>query len=106
MRPSTARPLPRFIKSINTLYSLFRCKDPPLVTVGTTNVQCLIYVFSIASNSGFGSTRYHANGIHYSVDTESQDDDSCSSNFREFTSTVETVEEEVQTGRLKILHLI
>jgi len=106
LRPDKVKPLPRFVKSISALQSLFNCEEPPKVTVRTSEVQFIVYGFADASKSGFGSSIEYTDGVYYRIGTWSQDDDSNSSNFREFANIVETIEEEVQAGKLKNTTLI
>jgi len=105
-RPKSVKALPRFVKSINALHSLFNCDDPPSVTVRTRDVQFIVYGFADASKSGFGASLEYVDGIHYRVGTWSSDEDSASSNFREFANIVETIEDEVSKGKLKNSTLI
>lgn len=105
-RPRSVRPLPRFSKSISALHTLFSCEDPPLVTVRTSDIQFIIYGFADASKSGFGASIAYVDSVRYRVGTWSNDEDDCSSNFREFANIVETVEEEVRSGRLQHSTLI
>ena len=106
LRPNTVKPLPRFLKSISALESLFSCREPPKVTVRTSAVQFIVYGFADASKSGFGSSIEYSDGVCYRIGTWSRDDDCNSSNFREFSNIVETIEEEVEAGKLKNTTLI
>jgi len=100
LRPSKVKSLPRFIQSVNALATLFKQEEPPVITVRTSNIQFIIYGFADASKSGFGASLEYADAVRYRVGTWSQDEDSCSSNFREFSNIVETIEQEVEAGRL------
>jgi len=106
VRPETVKPSIRFVKSIDALHSLFSCDEPPKVTVRTSDVNFIVYGFADASKSGFGASLEYADGLYYRVGTWSQDEDSCSSNFREFSNVVETIEEEIQKGKLRNSTLI
>jgi len=106
LRPKTVKALPRFIKSVDALHSLFSCEEPPSVTVRTADVQFIVYGFADASKSGFGASLEYVDGVRYRVGTWSSDEDNASSNFREFANIVETIEEEVANGRLKNSTLI
>jgi len=106
LRPKTVKALPRFRKSVDALQALFSCDEPPSVTVRTADVQFIVYGFADASKSGFGASLEYVDGVRYRVGTWSSDEDNASSNFREFANIVETIEEEVNNGRLKNSTLI
>jgi len=106
VRPAKVKPIPRFVKSIEALDSLFSEDEPPIVTVRASSIQFIIYGFADASKSGFGASLEYADSVRYRVGTWSQDEDSNSSNFREFSNIVETIEEEVEAGRLKNTTLV
>ena len=61
----------------------------------------IAYGFLDASGSGFGSTIAKENGITYRMGVWGRDEDSESSNWKEFQNVVEALEEESQTGSLK-----
>ena len=99
-RPKFIVPVPRFHKCLIALKKFFDKDFPPIITDRTSSVQLVIYGFVDASKSGFGSSMDYNGSIKYRIGTWGPDQDTESSNFREFCNLVETLEHEANMNRL------
>ena len=80
---------------------LFKSQQPLEVTVRSKKIIHLIYGFADASGTGFGSSLFSSKGIRIRVGVWGKDDDSEeSSNWKEFTNSVEALETEGKDGQL------
>jgi hypothetical protein len=93
-------PVPRLFQDLEFLTRFFEVEAPPRVMVRPANVVLVIYSFGDASGTDFGSTFTAPNGISYRIGVWDPDEAEESSNWREFTNVVESLEEEAKTGRL------
>ena len=100
-RPKIITVVPRFHQCLKALKIFFNKDSPPIITERTSSVQLVIYGFVDASKSGFGSSIDYGGTVKYRIGTWGPDQDSESSNFREFCNLVETLEHEAKLGRLK-----
>ena len=98
--PQRTRPVPRFRDDVFSLIELLSSPRPPLVTVRTNTVYEIFYGFGDASGKGFGSTRLTTKGIKYRIGLWGSDDESESSNWKEFENQVEALEQEARDGNL------
>ena len=98
--PVEVTPIPRFVRSIKALASFFLGESPPLVKVRSSRVSLIVYGFADASGGGFGATIDDGQNIRYRIGTWGSDSDNESSNWREFTNIVETLEEEAEAKKL------
>ncbi len=106
--------VPRMREDILALMKLSGGKLPPLRVVRPTGVANVFYGFADASGKQFGSTVSAAYGcsgrlakanpstkdLVYRVGVWSAAEEQESSNFKELSNLVETVEEETRRGRL------
>ena len=99
-RPKFIVPVPRFHQCLEALKIFFDKESPPIITERTSYVQLVIYGFVDASKSGFGSSIDYDGSIKYRIGTWGPDQDTESSNFREFCNLVETLEHEASMNRL------
>ena len=98
--PGTVQPVERFFDDLDFLTQFFSSKSPPKVMVRATCLHLVVYGFGDASGTGFGSTFTVANGISYRIGVWGPDESDESSNWKEFTNVVESLEEEAKSGRL------
>ena len=100
-RPESINLLPRFFTCLEALTLFFEVKDPPIITERSSEVNLLVYGFVDASKSGFGASIDYDNLVRYRIGIWGVDEQSESSNYREFANLVETLEQEFTEGRLK-----
>jgi hypothetical protein len=98
--PSSVRPVPRLFDDLKFLTQFFEPESPPKVTIRATRVLYVVYGFGDASGKGFGSTFTVPNGVSYRIGVWKSDELDETSNWKEFTNVVESLEEEAETGHL------
>ena len=99
--PLEVTPVPRFFDDLTFLSQFFASDSPPRVMVRSRLLVMVVYGFGDASGKGFGATFTVPNGISYRIGVWKPDESAESSNWREFTNVVESLEEEVESGRLQ-----
>jgi hypothetical protein len=110
--PLIVTPVPRLQDDVMCLLELFKSETPSIRCVRPTKCVWVVYGCGDASGSGFGSSfisgygpdpfyKHHDSEISYRVGVWSPDEDSSSSNFRELRNLVESIEHEVERGRLR-----
>ena len=105
-RPKEISLVPRFYSCLTALTLFFESETPPIITDRSTEINLLVYGFVDASKSGFGASLDYENNIRYRIGVWGPDEENSSSNFREFANLVETLEVEVNAGRLKNAYVI
>jgi hypothetical protein len=98
--PSTVKPVDRFFDDLVFLTRFFASETPPKVSIRAKSISMVVYGFGDASGKGFGSTFTVANGVAYRSGVWRPEESDESSNWREFTNVVESLEEEAASGRL------
>jgi hypothetical protein len=98
--PKKIKPVSRFKDDLFALSELMSCKEPPLVIVRSNSVYEMYYGFGDASGKGFGSTTLSSKGIKHRVGLWGSDDESESSNWKEFENQVQALEHEAEEGNL------
>ena len=99
--PKRVKAAVRLEDDAKAIWRLFSLETPPEVPVRVRAVLVAVYGFGDASGTGFGSTIQRSDGIGYRIGVWSESEtDEESSNWREFTNVVETLEEEAQSGSL------
>jgi len=93
-QPKKVKPVDRFFKCLKALTHFFELDIPPVITHRSTNVRLVAYGFVDASKGGFGASIDYGQFTKYRVGIWGADTDTESSNFREFSNLVETLEEE------------
>jgi hypothetical protein len=86
---------------VRALLECLSQETPPLVTLRSKSIYLVKYGFGDASGKGFGSTFGLKESISYRIGVWQSDHDGESSNWREFTNVVESLEEEASPGRLE-----
>ena len=99
--PEVVKPVPRFADDLGALCTLTNGVTPPLRLVRPNRVSSVCYGFGDASGSGFGSTYSNAGEIVYRHGVWGLDDEGRSSNWRELTNLVESLELEARESRLQ-----
>ena len=82
------------------MITLFDSDKPPLVTDRALSLQFVLYGFVGASKQGFGAILETDNKLKFRVGTWGSDSSEHSSNWREFTNLVDTLQEEAISGHL------
>ena len=100
-RPESVNLLPRFYSCLEALTLFFEAKDPPIITERSSELNFLVYGFVDASKSGFGASMDYNDSVRYRIGIWGSDEQSESSNYREFANLVETLEQEFVEQRLK-----
>jgi hypothetical protein len=98
--PKTIKPVSRFRDDIFALGELLSSDAPPLVVIRSSLVYKIFYGFGDASGKGFGSTMLSKRGIKYRIGLWGDDEESETSNWKEFQNQVEALEEEAREGHL------
>ena len=98
--PKLIKPVPRLFKDVEALSRMFQPESPPEITIRVSKVLFIYFGFGDASGVGFGSSLLSKEGLDYRVGIWSYAESEESSNCREFTNLVETMEEEAQSGNL------
>jgi hypothetical protein len=98
--PARVKAVPRLKDDLLALKTLTEGEIPPLRMVRPTTVRSVRYGFGDASGVGFGSTFSAPGSILYRHGIWGDDDSGRSSNWRELTNLVETLELEAMEGRL------
>ena len=98
--PGEVVPVQRLFEDLVFLAQFFKSDSPPRVMVRSRLLFLIVYGFGDASGKGFGSTFTVPDGISYRIGVWKPDESSESSNWREFTNVVESLEEEAASGRL------
>jgi hypothetical protein len=95
-------PLIKHLKNdIFALREFFNLEKPPEVQARRQTVHMLLYGFTDASGGGVGSTiNIPGVGIRCRIGVWGKDDETQSSNFKEFENVVQTIEEEARNGTL------
>ena len=91
---------PRFSDDVKALSALFQSEDPPVVGITSKNIVTVVYGFGDASGTGLGATFTCGSGFTFRVGVWGSEEDDQSSNWKEFTNVVESLEEEAKLGNL------
>lgn len=93
--------VPRFRDDMKALQLFFSRPEPPEFVLRSKKVAVVIYGLGDASGKGFGSSFTMNGGISYRIGVWAEEESDESSNWREFTNVVESLEEEAASGRLR-----
>jgi hypothetical protein len=89
----------RAAQIVQQLQIFFEMDTPPEIESRWQNICLLVYGFADASGGGLGSTvMIPGTGVRYRAGVWGKDDETTSSNFKEFENVVMTVEEESRQG--------
>ena len=98
--PKTVTATLRLLQDLRVLKKIFEPTTAPLVTLRRWRVAMVVYGFGDASGKGFGLSFDRGQGITYRISVWESDESDESSNWREFTNVVESLEEEARAGHL------
>ena len=90
----------RFSDDVRALSELFTPSEVPEVSLRSKEIVTVIYGFGDASGTGLGATFTCGTGFTFRVGVWGPDESDQSSNCREFTNIVESLEDEALTGSL------
>jgi hypothetical protein len=99
--PESVAFVPRLERDLRALTELFAPAEPTLRLVRGHAIHCALFGFGDASGGGFGSSWESPDGVNYRFGTWGVDMDGESSNLRELTNLVDTLDEIGSTGSLK-----
>ncbi|KAI2511896.1 hypothetical protein MHU86_2412 [Fragilaria crotonensis] len=85
---------------LRALTAMFDTKVVPEVKLRSKDIVSLIYGFGDASGTGLGATFTCGAGFNFRVGVWGSDDSGQSSNWREFTNIVDSLEDEAKSGNL------
>ena len=98
--PEKVEHVPRMKSDLTALKSLFAPENPTHRLVRGFSIGCALFGFGDASGGGFGSSWDAKIGIAYRFGTWSEAMDGQSSNLRELTNLVDTIDEMATQGGL------
>ena len=99
--PPRVKPVPRFESDMKALRRIFDRAEPPRMPVRSGNITNVFYGFGDASGNGFGSAVQCHKGLSICMGVWGKDEQSESSNFREFENMVATLEGEGRKQNLQ-----
>jgi hypothetical protein len=99
--PDKVPTVPRLKHDLEALAELFAPPNPTLRLVRGNAIQFALFGFGDASGGGFGSSWEKAGKVSYRFGTWGDDMDGESSNLRELTNLVDTLDEMGEQGALK-----
>ena len=98
--PSMVKASPSLIEDVSALGVLFSPSEVPVVNVRCRGVVTVIFGFGDASGTGLGATFTCGSGFNFRIGVWGAEEDNESSNWKEFTNIVESLEEEGSEGNL------
>jgi hypothetical protein len=98
--PALVRACTGLREDLNSLSTLFGPSAVPEVSIRSKNVVTIVYGFGDASGSGLGATFTCGSGFNFRIGVWGAEEDPQSSNWKEFTNIVESLEEEAELGHL------
>lgn len=99
--PLSIKPNQRFIQSVAALKQFLSPVHPPTIPDRCSKVSMIVYGFADTSGTGFGSTFDDGVSTKYRVDIWGRDSEAESSNWRELSNIVDTLEKEAITRDLR-----
>ena len=90
----------RLGSDVRSLLTLFSSPSAPEVNLRSREVISVIYGFGDASGTGLGATFTCGSGFNFRIGVWSSDESDESSNWREFTNIVDSLEDEAKLGCL------
>ena len=88
------------VSDVGALSAIFAPAEVPAVGVRSRQVITVVYGFGDASGTGLGATFTCGSGLNYRIGVWGSREDPESSNWKEFTNVVESLEEEGEEGNL------
>ena len=91
---------PRLSSDVNALLSILGGDGPPLVQLRSKTIISVVFGFGDASGTGLGATFTCGSGFTFQIGVWGSLEADESSNWKEFTNVVESLEEEGRLGNL------
>ena len=85
---------------VRALMAMFASPDPPQLNLRSKEIVTVVYGFGGASGTGLGATFTCGSGFNFRIGVWGADNGDESSNWREFTNIVESLEDEARSGHL------
>jgi hypothetical protein len=98
--PATVSPVPRLSSDVKALLQLFDAAEPPVRWVRGHKITEVVYSFGDASGSGYGRTFSDQDQVGYAHGVWDATMMAQSSNYRELSNLVQSLEEGVRNGQL------
>ena len=98
--PSAVTGSPRLASDVDALARLMQETEPPNVSLRSKTAVTVVFGFGDASGSGLGSTFTSGAGFSFRIGVSGSFDQDESSNWKEFTNVVQSLEEEGKAGYL------
>ena len=92
--PSVVTASSRLGDDVRALLALFGSPTPPEVNLRSKEIITVVYGFGDASGTGLGATFTCGSGFNFRIGVWGVDDSGESSNWREFTNIVDSLEDE------------
>ena len=99
--PRLVRASPSLRGDVEALWYMMGTTAVPEVSVRSRTVLTIVYGFGDASGSGLGATFTCGSGFNFRIGIWGAKEDPESSNWKEFTNIVESLEDEADSGNLK-----
>jgi hypothetical protein len=96
----TVRSVERLYWDVTALLTLMKSDLPVEIELRVSQVLFVLYGFADASGTGFGSSLRLFESLSYRIGVWNKDEASETSNYREFSNVIESLEEEGASGRL------
>ena len=98
--PVLVRASPRMAMDVLALLAIMEPPVVPRVSIRLKTILSVVYGFGDASGTGLGATFTCGNGFNYRIGVWGTSEESESSNWKEFTNVVDSLEEEAEAGNL------
>ena len=99
--PDTVTASPRFFDDVGAMLSLLKGDAPPVAQLRSRFIISVIFGFGDASGTGLGATFTCGTGFTFRVGVWGSLEKDESSNWKEFSNVVESLEEEARSGGLE-----
>lgn len=100
LAPETVTGSPSLKSDVEALSAIFSPEQVPEVCIRSSTVLTIVYGFGDASGTGLGATFTCGSGFNFRIGVWGASEDNESSNWKEFTNIVESLEEEAEAGHL------
>jgi hypothetical protein len=98
--PERVTSSPSLKSDVEALAAMFSPEKAPEVVIRSNTVITIVYGFGDASGTGLGATFTCGSGFNFRIGVWGSAEDPESSNWKEFTNIVESLEEEAESGQL------
>ena len=98
--PKLVRASPSLKRDVEALWFMMSNTCTPKVSIRSKSVLTIVYGFGDASGSGLGATFTCGGGFNFRIGVWGSDEGPESSNWKEFSNIVESLEDEAESGNL------